>query len=113
MILHFQGWHLNRVLVVDCQTGAKHPFIVDRWLAVDEEDGLIERMVPISGEQELTNFATLFSHRTKNQLSDGHLWCAQGRSQVSEGEQVQTQKSYRSPLVIWFDKFRWGGACSS
>lgn len=65
----FRSWYLSRVIVLDCQTGTKYPFVVDRWLAVDEDDGMIERMVPIAGLAELTNFDTLFAQRTKDQFT--------------------------------------------
>ena len=37
----FHNWYLNKVVVVDCQSTDKYPFIVDRWLAPDKDDGLV------------------------------------------------------------------------
>ncbi len=37
----FRSWQLNQVIILDCQTGKKFPFIVNKWLAVDEDDGVV------------------------------------------------------------------------
>ena len=49
-------------------------FVCERWLAVDEDDGMIERMIPRSGQEEITSFSQLFSSTTKKNITDGHLW---------------------------------------
>ena len=33
------GWYLNWVLVRDIQTQEKYHFVVNQWLAVEEDDG--------------------------------------------------------------------------
>ncbi|XP_013386043.1 polycystic kidney disease protein 1-like 2 [Lingula anatina] len=68
------GWAFSRIQVTDIQTGAKYFFICDRWLAVEEDDGLIDRVVPLAGKEELTQFNHLFWSQTKKNLYDGHIW---------------------------------------
>jgi len=33
------SWFLNYIIIVDLQTKIKYPFVANRWLAVEEEDG--------------------------------------------------------------------------
>ena len=70
----FAGWYCSRVVVIDHQTSIHYPFIVDKWLSVDEDDGVIERTVPLSSRLELTEFRTMIARRAKTQLTDGHLF---------------------------------------
>lgn len=37
----FASWYLNYVLVRDIQTHEKYHFIVNQWLAVEEDDGQV------------------------------------------------------------------------
>lgn len=34
----------------------------------------IDRIVPVAGKEQMTEFSHLFSERTSKSLSDGHLW---------------------------------------
>lgn len=68
------SWFLSRVMVIDLQTDERSYFICNRWLAVDEDDGQVERIVPLASQQELTEFGHLFVARTRRNLSDSHLW---------------------------------------
>ncbi|XP_062611467.1 uncharacterized protein LOC134273293 [Saccostrea cucullata] len=68
------SWYLSRMQIQDLQTGDKYFFICEQWLSVDDEDGLIDRMVPVAGRAELTSFNYLFWQKTKHNLADGHLW---------------------------------------
>ena len=56
------------------QTREKSYFICEKWFALDKEDGLIERVLPISSEEDKLKFKYLLSKQTKQKLSDGHLW---------------------------------------
>ena len=49
-------------------------FICERWLAVEEDDGRVERVLPIASDKELTHFQHLFVSKTVRELGDGHLW---------------------------------------
>ena len=43
----YRSWYLNKVVVVDCQTRAKYPFVVNRWLSADRDDGLVKEVYQI------------------------------------------------------------------
>ncbi len=47
------AWFLNRVVVLDSETGRVENFLCYRWLAVDEGDGQIQRLLPIADAQDL------------------------------------------------------------
>ncbi|CAH1794853.1 unnamed protein product [Owenia fusiformis] len=70
----FTGWYLNRIIVKDLQTGECFFFLCKRWLAVEEDDGLIDRLVPVAGHNDVTNFFNLFGSTTRKSISDSHLW---------------------------------------
>ncbi|XP_077863102.1 polycystin-1-like [Saccoglossus kowalevskii] len=68
------SWFLSRISIKDLQTDRMYFFMLDRWLAVEEEDGQIERVIPVAGKSELTSFGHLFYSKTRRNMSDGHLW---------------------------------------
>ncbi|XP_072168341.1 uncharacterized protein [Diadema setosum] len=70
----FPSWVLSRLVIKDLETDKMYYFMCDRWLAVEEDDGQIERVIPVAGKSELTSFGFLFYSKTRRNLSDGHLW---------------------------------------
>ncbi|XP_069125477.1 polycystin-1-like protein 2 [Argopecten irradians] len=85
-----QGWYLSKVVVSDLQTGQTYYFMCNRWLAVEEDDGMIDRMLPVAGTEDLTRFNTLFLTKTKRSLTDSHLWISVfSRPQRSHFTRVQ------------------------
>ncbi|WAQ97034.1 PK1L2-like protein, partial [Mya arenaria] len=70
----FASWYLNHVLVRDVQTDKKYYFIANKWFAVEEDDGQVDRVIPVSGRAQMTEFSHLFQQQTAKNLSDGHLW---------------------------------------
>uniref|UniRef100_A0A1I8GMZ4 PLAT domain-containing protein n=2 Tax=Macrostomum lignano TaxID=282301 RepID=A0A1I8GMZ4_9PLAT len=68
------SWYCNYVSIIDLQTRRRYHFVVNRWMAVEEDDGAVDRVVPVAGNQELGDFSYLFSMDTKKRLTDGHLW---------------------------------------
>jgi len=68
------GWFFSRMQMVDMQTLEKYFFILDRWLSAGEDDGIIDRIVPLAGKDELTGFSHLFFTRARKDLMDGHIW---------------------------------------
>lgn len=68
------SWYLLRVMVHDVQSDIKTWFICDRWLAVEEDDGCVERVLTPASKEELTSFNLLFSTEARKNLTDGHLW---------------------------------------
>ncbi|VDI78620.1 Hypothetical predicted protein [Mytilus galloprovincialis] len=67
-------WYFSRMQIEDLQTGDKYFFVCENWLSLDDDDGLIDRMIPVAGRAELTSFNYLFWTKTKYSLADGHLW---------------------------------------
>lgn len=68
------SWYFSRMQVVDMQTFDKYFFILDRWLAADEDDGVLDRIVPLAGKDELTGFSHIFFTKAKKDLYDSHIW---------------------------------------
>jgi hypothetical protein len=68
------SWYLKYAIVHDLQTREKNYFICEKWLALDKEDGSIDRLLPVCGEAQKTQFKYLLSKQAKQKLSDGHLW---------------------------------------
>jgi polycystin 1L2 len=68
------NWYLKYIIINDLTTQNKFFFICERWLAVERDDGKIERIIPSAGEKEKTDLRFLIKKETKEKLSDGHLW---------------------------------------
>ncbi|KAF8567040.1 hypothetical protein P879_03212 [Paragonimus westermani] len=68
------SWYCNHITVVDLQTRERVYCIVQRWFAVDEDDGLIDRLIPVSSGQEMNKLNRSFSENLSRGLSDEHLW---------------------------------------
>ena len=68
------SWFLKFVIVHDLQTRDKTYFICNKWLALDREDGSINRLLSVSGSAQKNDFSYLFEKQTKEKLSDGHMW---------------------------------------
>ena len=49
-------------------------FLCNNWLAVEEGDGKIERVLPAAGTENVTEFKNRFSDLMRINLTDGHLW---------------------------------------
>lgn len=69
-----KSWYLDQVQVTDLQTGDRFFFLVDRWLAVEEDDGQVERIVPVAGMNDLSAFKHLFSSSFRKKLTNDHMW---------------------------------------
>ncbi|XP_078573097.1 polycystin-1-like protein 2 [Branchiostoma floridae x Branchiostoma japonicum] len=68
------SWYLGQIVVTNRGTNATDYFLSNRWLAVDEDDGKIERLIPTAGEEEITLFRNLFLEKSSRDMNDGHLW---------------------------------------
>ena len=68
------SWFLKYIMIRDLQTMEKFHFICQRWLAVEEDDGKIERVLFVAGELEKQEFSYVLSKQTYNKISEGHLW---------------------------------------
>ena len=49
-------------------------FLCGRWLAVDEDDGMINRVLAVAGDEEIKGFNHLFFTTTRQNISDEHIW---------------------------------------
>ncbi|XP_035698747.1 polycystic kidney disease protein 1-like 2 [Branchiostoma floridae] len=68
------SWFLDRIIVDDLLLEEQHYFLCNRWLAFDEDDEQIERVLPAAKDEQLVAFSTLFADRTTKDLRDGHIW---------------------------------------
>lgn len=83
-LLHIRIWHdnegndpalfLKQVIVRDIQTKKVYHFLCNRWFAVDEGDGLIDRVLPLTSEEQMRQFTQMFLSKTQKDLTDSHLW---------------------------------------
>ena len=60
--------------MTDTVTKTDFPFINDCWLAVESEDGKIERLVYRAGENDLKKFHLVYASTVSKGLLDGHIW---------------------------------------
>lgn len=68
------SWFLKQIIVHDLQTREQSFFICEKWLALDKDDGQIERIIPAAGEKQRKELKYLLQKQTKLSLSDNHLW---------------------------------------
>jgi hypothetical protein len=68
------SWYLKHIIVNDLDKRTRSFFICEQWLAVEKEDGLLERRIKTAGHKEKTQLTYLFKKETQSKLSDGHLW---------------------------------------
>eukprot|EP00794_Sanderia_malayensis_P014077 gene14077-15546_t len=68
------SWYLSKVAIRDLNTNKNYLFINEAWLAVEEGDGSIERVLPIASDDEIASFNHLFYSTTQKNLTDSHLW---------------------------------------
>ncbi|EDV28218.1 uncharacterized protein TRIADDRAFT_53596 [Trichoplax adhaerens] len=68
------SWFLSRIIIKDLQTNEQYCFICNKWLAVDAEDGLIDRTLYPATTEELRDFMQSFMSKAAISLSDNHIW---------------------------------------
>ncbi|XP_038048999.1 polycystin-1-like [Patiria miniata] len=68
------SWYLSQVSILDLQNGKQYFFVCDRWLAVEKDDGAIERVLPVATRSDLTQFSKLFISSSRRNLFDDHIW---------------------------------------
>lgn len=64
-------WFLGQVIVRDLNTGRAAYFLVDKWFAVDEGDGRVEREVLAADN---VTFTQILITKGREYLADYHLW---------------------------------------
>ncbi len=68
------SWFLKFVIVHDLQTRERYYFICNKWLSVDHDDCVVDRLLPVAGAKQKTELKYLVEKQTKEKMSDGHLW---------------------------------------
>lgn len=68
------SWFLSRMYIRDLQTDTKTWYVCNRWFAVEEDDGKIDRILHPASNRELTSFNLLFQTETRKNFSDSHIW---------------------------------------
>ncbi|XP_078681728.1 uncharacterized protein LOC144916475 [Branchiostoma floridae x Branchiostoma belcheri] len=68
------AWYLSKVVIQHLSSGQLDYFICNKWLALDEDDGRIDRMVFVASPEEMAAASNLISERAAKDFHDGHLW---------------------------------------
>ncbi|XP_022236795.1 polycystic kidney disease protein 1-like 3, partial [Limulus polyphemus] len=108
----WKSWFLKYVVFRDVQTGHKFEFVSNRWFAVEEDDGMVDRLLPVAGKAQLSEFSHLFSTTSQKNLTDGHLWFSvftrPPRSRFTRVQRVSSCMAllYLSMLVnaMWYER---------
>ncbi|XP_078495959.1 uncharacterized protein LOC100175984 [Ciona intestinalis] len=69
-----RSWYLDQVVVQDVRTGKRFFFISDQWLAVDHDDGKVDRVLPVATPENMSTFHRLFVSTTTQKFTEDHLW---------------------------------------
>ncbi|KAH9493131.1 TRP-like ion channel Pkd2 [Bulinus truncatus] len=81
---------LNYIAIKDLQTDVKQVFIANRWLALEEDDGQIDRIIPLAGREQMSDFSYQFGERTKpRNINPGHIGSSFGGSRPSTAKLSQ------------------------
>ena len=68
------AWYVKQISVCEIATDRVWHFICESWLAVDEGDGLVDRIFPVTSNKEMKEFRRLFVTKAYRDLTDSHLW---------------------------------------
>lgn len=68
------SWNLHQIVVRHVPTDRKWFFICNRWLAVEKDDGQIEKVLFVADQKQMSGFQNLFYTRASKDIGDGHLW---------------------------------------
>ncbi|XP_078399144.1 polycystin-1-like protein 2 [Cetorhinus maximus] len=68
------SWYVNRVTVLDVETGQQWHFICNSWLAIDIDENIVDKIFLAASDVELKSFKNLFFMKTAESLTDGHIW---------------------------------------
>ncbi|XP_063839801.1 uncharacterized protein LOC135088742 isoform X2 [Scylla paramamosain] len=68
------SWFFSYMVVRDVQNGEEFQFINNEWLAVEEGDGQVDRLVAVAGEQQLKDYSHVFGKTVQKNFADDHLW---------------------------------------
>ncbi|CAH1239179.1 PKDREJ [Branchiostoma lanceolatum] len=71
---HSPGWFLRQIVVTNRGTGETSFFLCNRWLAADEDDGKVHRILIQAEPDEMTKFQNLFFAKSARDMNDDHVW---------------------------------------
>ncbi|XP_066268499.1 polycystin-1-like protein 3 [Branchiostoma lanceolatum] len=54
------AWFLSQIVVTNRMNNRPHFFLCNRWFATDKDDGMVYRLLPKSGPEEMKTFRNLF-----------------------------------------------------
>ncbi|KAL4222250.1 Polycystic kidney disease [Mactra antiquata] len=66
------SWYLSRVMVRDLNTGCQYTFLCEKWLAVEEDDGKVEREFMVL--DNTLHFTKIYEMKTWEYMADFHVW---------------------------------------
>ncbi|XP_076819587.1 uncharacterized protein LOC143465242 isoform X4 [Clavelina lepadiformis] len=69
-----RSWYLDQIVFQEVRTGKRYFFICDQWLAVDHDDGKVDRIVPVATADNMSTFHRLFVSTTAQKFTEDHLW---------------------------------------
>ena len=68
------AWYLNHVIVRDSQTTETWKFMCEDWLAVESNDGRVDKILYWSSNKDIWNYKQMFLSHSVDGLYDKHLW---------------------------------------
>ena len=68
------SWFLKYIIIHDLQTRNKYYFLCQKWLAVEKDDGKLEREMFVACEPQKTQLRFFLQKEAKYNLADSHLW---------------------------------------
>ena len=75
------SWYLKHIIIRELHSvnnskskNKTFYFINEKWLAIDKDDCKIERLLACCGDKQINDFKYLLKSKTKQNLSDNHLW---------------------------------------
>ncbi|KAF2356143.1 PLAT/LH2 domain, partial [Trinorchestia longiramus] len=68
------SWLFSHMVVRDLQANVEYQFICNEWLAVEEGDGMIDRVVPVAGLEQMQDTAHVIGKKVQRAIQDDHLW---------------------------------------
>ena len=68
------SWYLKHIIVNDLQTNEQFYFICEKWLAVEKDDGKIERELFVAYEPQIRALKYILLKQSKTKFIFVHFW---------------------------------------
>lgn len=69
----------------------RYYFICDNWLAVDQADGMVDRILPVATPENMSTIHRLFITTTSQKFTEDHLWISVRKDYFSAKKQLSDQ----------------------